>query len=485
MKFLKQGSELFERAYEIIVGLMNNLDDFEGIVVQTNNDLNIILSNKTFKSLTSSEQSDLMRVCAEVIANNLPQRIQRHFNNHFFALMAVPLINGVAMTGFKISFKIFKDIVLDNMSDAVFYISVEDGQFFFRGVNSMFLDVFGVKERELIDKNILDVVPNPYRDEGLALCRQVIKEKKALRREVTTSFSKDIKYGEVVLSPVCNGNECLALIGIFHDVTERTVAEMELAKNYSLLNEIVESTSDIIFIKDVSGRYVLANSSAGKLINRSSLELIGKIDLEIFSEATASQFMTNDRLSRDSAVMQYFEEEVDINNKHYFFHSAKGPYRDKKGDIAGSIGISRDITDMKMAERKLAHSVSMLVATLNATADGILVLDTNKKITHYNSRFLNLWQIPEDMLLNNAYDEILKKVLDQLRNPEECLERLKQLEQVPNLESYDLLFFKDGRMLERYTIPQVLNGQVVGRVFSYRDLSHREDAKLKVPNLEK
>lgn len=470
---------------------MKRAEDFEGIILQTDDKKKVVFTNNTFRSLNLSDQSELMNICFEVHTNQEPQRIQRYLNNQFFVFMVVPLIysngepSGVALTGFPISFQIFKDIVLDNISDVVFYISIQNNNFYLKGANSIFFKNTGLKEADVLNKEIKDLLPKQHYEQFLTHYKMVSEEKKVVNLEVKTYFPSGEKYGNVLLAPICDDDECRAIIGVVHDITGIKLAEIELAKNYSILNEIVESSTDVIFIKDLNGRYILANSAVSKLLGISSLELIGKKDLEIFSEATASQFMTNDRQSLESGVMQYFEEECDINNKHYFFHSAKGPFRDEKGNIAGTIGISRDISKIKLAEQKLEHSNSMLKATLNATADGILVLDMNKRIVHYNRRFLTLWKISEDLLINNEYDQILRRVLDQLENPDECLERLEQLEKAPCLESYDLLKFKDGRFLERYTIPQMINGEVVGRVFSYRDLSQRESAQINMIDAER
>lgn len=467
---------------------LKKVEDFEGIVLQTDNLGQIVFANKTFKSLNPSDQSELNKLCKSVLSDNTPQRLQHYLNDQFYVFMVVPFIYsseyppGIALTGFPISFRIFKDIVLDNISDVVFYISIQEGRFYFRGANSIFFKNIGLKEEDVIGKAIEEILPESHYQQFHSKVKTAVKERKVVGWEFKANFPSGEHYGNVVLAPICFGKECRAIIGIVHDVTEVKHAEIELAKNYSILNEIVESSADVIFIKDLSGRYIMVNSAASRLLGKSILELIGKKDLEIFSEATASQFMTNDRQSIESGVMQFFEEECDINNKHYYFHSAKGPYRDEKGNIAGTIGISRDISDIKLSKQKLEKSNSMLIATLNATADGILVIDMNKRITHYNHKFLSLWNISEELLVNNEYDQILHKVLDQLKNPEECLERLAQLEMDPSQESYDLLTFKDGRLLERYTIPQMLNGNVIGRVFSYRDLSQREKARSKMIN---
>lgn len=127
--------------------------------------------------------------------------------------------------------------------------------------------------------------------------------------------------------------------------------------------------------------------------------------------------------------------------------------------------------------KELERSHALLRATLESTADGILVLDEKENITGYNKVFLKLWTIPEQAIENKGYRWAMQYVLDQLVEPDHCVQRIDHLKDHPELESFDVLDFKDGRKFERYTRPQWLNGKVIGRVFSYRDVTMREESQ--------
>ncbi|MBK7771515.1 MAG: PAS domain S-box protein [bacterium] len=132
--------------------------------------------------------------------------------------------------------------------------------------------------------------------------------------------------------------------------------------------------------------------------------------------------------------------------------------------------------DHTTVEKRLAHSLSLLRATFDSTADGILVADGQGRIETFNQRFVQLWQLPADVLAGGDDNAALAFVLDQLIDPEGFLAKVNDLYANPDAESFDVLHFKDGRVFERYSRPQRMGTLVVGRVWSFRDVTGREQA---------
>ena len=136
-------------------------------------------------------------------------------------------------------------------------------------------------------------------------------------------------------------------------------------------------------------------------------------------------------------------------------------------------GTAQDITERKRAEAELRDTLSLLGATLDSTADGILVVDLEGGITSVNRKFVEMWRIPEPVLASGDDGQALAFVLDQVRDAEAFVRKVRELYAQPEAESHDTIEFNDGRVFERYSKPQRVGGTTVGRVWSFRDVTQR------------
>lgn len=150
------------------------------------------------------------------------------------------------------------------------------------------------------------------------------------------------------------------------------------------------------------------------------------------------------------------------------------PLVDDAGATVGCVGAAMDITTQRETAQQLQRSLSLLEATLDATADGILVVDPQGHVGAYNRRFLTLWRVPRWLVRTGDDPALLSFVADQLEDPEAFLQAVRDLYASPDQDASDLLRFKDGRVFDRYSMPQLVAGDVVGRVWSFRDVTERE-----------
>ena len=157
-----------------------------------------------------------------------------------------------------------------------------------------------------------------------------------------------------------------------------------------------------------------------------------------------------------------------------WLHTAGDVVCNGTGKAQRVVGSCWDITTQHQTMDKLKESVSLLQATLDSTADGILVVDREGHVATYNQRFLTLWRIPHSLAARRDDHALLSLVVNQLEEPHVFLEGVRDLYAARDQKSLDVLRFTDGRVFERYSMPQLVNGESVGRVWSFRDVTQRE-----------
>ncbi len=259
---------------------------------------------------------------------------------------------------------------------------------------------------------------------------------------------------------------------VAQDITDSKRAERDLRRSEKKFRQLVETVNAAAFIYQRRQlRYV--NSQTEALTGYTREELL-ELDLYDFIHpdfrSTVKQWGKS-RQPRDSAGSKY---EVRIITKTGDTRWIEATVDIIKFERKASILVTAfDISDRKLAELELETSLSLLQATIESTADGILAVDGSGKVVSFNRKFAQMWQLPDFLLDSRDSNQILGFGINQLRYPEIFLNRAKELSDIPAAESFDIIEFQDGRIVERYSLPQQTGGKITGRVFSFRDVTER------------
>ena len=138
--------------------------------------------------------------------------------------------------------------------------------------------------------------------------------------------------------------------------------------------------------------------------------------------------------------------------------------------------IEQELLEQSSLESALRENEELLKATIESTADGILVVDKNEKISHVNNRFAQIWDIPNELIETMDDKNLLSYVLDQLLYPEAFLSKVQELYNSAD-EDFDTIYFKNGQIVERYSCPLMQKDEIAGHVWSFRDITERKQTE--------
>jgi PAS domain S-box-containing protein len=155
-------------------------------------------------------------------------------------------------------------------------------------------------------------------------------------------------------------------------------------------------------------------------------------------------------------------------------HTRGEVFKDAHGTAVRLVGTCWDVTEIAEAAETRERLLSLLRATIEATDDGMLVVDRERNVVAHNRRFVDMWRIPSDLADCDDDEALLATVRDQVEDPDQFLREVEELYARPDAESTSQVRCNDGRIFERYSGPQRIGDAVVGRVWCFRDISERE-----------
>ncbi|NML16197.1 putative bifunctional diguanylate cyclase/phosphodiesterase [Azohydromonas caseinilytica] len=143
----------------------------------------------------------------------------------------------------------------------------------------------------------------------------------------------------------------------------------------------------------------------------------------------------------------------------------------------------QDHSAQRAAEQEREQLLAQLRATLESTADGILVTDLAGRIRSFNRRFAQIWALPEALLHSGNDAAVYDWMRSSVSDPVRYQQRLDNVREAVLMQASDRLRLRSGQVLERVTQPQWINGRPIGRVYSFRDLSERIAADQRIERL--
>jgi PAS domain S-box-containing protein len=216
-------------------------------------------------------------------------------------------------------------------------------------------------------------------------CARVVERQVPEAERFGRTTSAGVVWLQARIAP-CEGGLTLFL----EDSTQRTVAEVELRRDRDLLHAVIESTTDAVFVKELSGRYVLVNTAAARAFGRPAEDILGRTDEELMGAQAAAAAVMHDRAVFDSGQTATYEDADGGPGFGCIWQTIKGVLRQADGVVYGLFGISRDVTLRRRQEEEreqegrfrerfigvLGHDLGNPLAAVRLSSASLLARDT-------------------------------------------------------------------------------------------------------------
>ncbi|MEO5887957.1 MAG: PAS domain S-box protein, partial [Anaerolineales bacterium] len=472
-------------------------DSFSDLIFVTNSDGLVIRCNRAVIHRLNTRYIDVIGKPISEILSGSEQDGVAAFNDPAKGFSWSGRIYDVSTVAIEMkgaerqSLFILRDITLRKQAEA----AQEESETLFRGLFDLSPDAIVVIDPHapdtswpIIDCNKVACFMNGYQREELIgqsidilnLTAGTPDERMAYLNGLRTANNMEIetqhrrKNGEIFQVAVSTSliwiGERELIIGIDRDITERKKVEEELAKQQYLLNAMLDTIPDYIYFKDIESRFIRTSKAHATAFGLSdSADVIGKTDFDFFTEEHARPAYDDEQeIIRSGQPFVKEERETWSDRPDTWVMTSKMPLRNQQGEIIGTFGITRDITERKRVETELLREKQFLEAVILNSPAAIVVLDNQGNIVSCNPAF--------EQLYGYTSAEAVGENLDSLITTRETIDQASAYTQqalTSSVHGFGKRRRKDGHFasVEIFGVPIIVGEEKTSSLVIYHDIT--------------
>jgi PAS domain S-box-containing protein len=355
------------RRDKIITALMNQV---QRNLNNPNNDFSLLQTTFVLEEEVQHRTRELEDALDALAAANREAQASRHLledRSEELQRAYAKLEERVAQRTAELSQQLhFMQQLIEAIPGPLFY---KDTQLRYLGGNSAFATFSGLPPGELVGKTPQDIFPKKLADGYVAADREL------LDKQGTQIYESIVRYANGEMRDVMFHKATFTrpdgsvggLVGLMLDITERKLAEASVRTNRQLLQDIIDNSPALIYVKDLDGRFLLINRGMEELLRTtvsaslamSRESILGKTDQDLFPREIADAYRNFDRQVLAAGKVLETEETALREDGLHTYIAVRVPLRDEHGNPYAICGISTDITERKRLEAQLYEAQKM------------------------------------------------------------------------------------------------------------------------------
>jgi two-component system, cell cycle sensor histidine kinase and response regulator CckA len=354
------------------------------------------------------------------------------------------------------------------------FIATPDGRVL--ACNPSFAKMFGYSSVfEILNSDALSLYESPRAYENFL---DVLRKHRSLSNYQMVMRRKDDTPVYVVGNISAEFNEQDELIqiqGFVIDESERVRVEQTLRTSVEQFRKVFEEGPVGMMMVTLQGEIIKVNNAFCAMVGYPEVEL-RRLTIDgvthpedIRKDLERMQLLLSGEIATYRTEKRFLTKRGDV----IWGLLTASLVREADGSPLYGLRIVEDITARKRGEEELEQSLSVLRATFEATPSSIMVVDLHERLINYNLRAAKMWGIPQELLVDRDEKKIITFMLEQVEDREQFLSTIKGAYAQPEVESFDIVRMKDGRVIERYSKPQRVAGKTVGKVWAFLDATER------------
>jgi PAS domain S-box-containing protein len=337
----------------------------------------------------------------------------------------------------------------------------------------------------LIGKTDSELSPGAGASAREEMKRRVLETGETLRGEVPAVVGGTERWYDLLIEPRYDDTgKIVGIGGTALDITDRKVLEASYLASQERFRALVEQAPFSIQLLDMQGRTLSVNRAFEELWGLNLDQLSGYNILDD-PQLEPSGVAAGLRRAFAGETLELPELPYDPNQSVPGVSSSNPdaikwttavayPLRSPDGELREIALVHRDITEKKRAEDRLEQQKTLLERLTESVLDGILIVSPDRKLLHFNQRFLDIWNFPPEVLELGSDDSALAWAAQQTVDPASFLARVNHIYSHSDTTFREEMPMKDGRVYERFGAPVNHGDTRLGWVWTFRDITERK-----------